>query len=94
MGKELLMPKYIAITISALIITLFVQTSASSLQTSNDIEAQAMASLGYKVVQQTSAYPNDRYAMPEPYAYESLVLYKFAGKVDTLIDSHKFASTQ
>ena len=94
MRKELLMPKYLAITISVLIITLFVQTGASSLQTSNNIEAQAMASLGYKIVQQTSAYPNDRYAMPEPYAYESLVVYKYAGKVDSLIDFHKFASTQ
>lgn len=40
-----------------------------------DIEEQAMQSLGYQAVAQTAAYPEDRYAMPEPYSSEQLVTY-------------------
>ena len=40
-----------------------------------DMEQQVMHSLGYKVVTRTAVYPEDRYAMPEPYSSEQLVTF-------------------
>lgn len=42
-------------------------------------EQQAMASLGYQVVAKTHAYPKDKYAMPEPFSSEPLVIYTWKG---------------
>ena len=40
-----------------------------------DYEIKAMNSLGYSMVTRTAAYPEDRFAMPEPYSSEQLVTY-------------------
>ena len=40
-----------------------------------DFEKKAMNSLGYSMVTRTAAYPDDRFAMPEPYSSEQLVTY-------------------
>lgn len=40
-----------------------------------DMEQRAMYSLGYKIVTRTAAYPEDPYAMPEPYSSEQLVTF-------------------
>ncbi len=45
-----------------------------------DIEKQAMSSLGYGVIAKVNSYPNDKYAMPEPYSFEPLVIYAYKGK--------------
>ena len=39
------------------------------------VEQQAMNSLGYTAIVRTAGYPDDRYAMPEPFASEQLVTY-------------------
>lgn len=40
-----------------------------------EIEKKAMNSLGYSAVTHTAAYPEDRFAMPEPFSSEQLVTY-------------------
>ena len=40
-----------------------------------DFEKKAMNSLGYSIVTRSAAYPEDRFAMPEPYSSEQLVTY-------------------
>lgn len=39
------------------------------------MEQSAMSSLGYTAVVHSAAYPEDRYAMPEPFSSEQLVTY-------------------
>ncbi len=48
---------------------------ASSISLNTDIEMEAMKTLGYQVAHQTAAFPSDKFAMPEPYSSEQLVIY-------------------
>ena len=68
--------RYLVVCVVAIIIGLLVSTSFE-----NDVfmqpyfEKKAMNSLGYIMVARTAAYPEDRFAMPEPYSSEQLVTY-------------------
>ena len=70
---------YLAVCVVATISGLFAWVVPTNLEndvyTQQHFEKKAMNSLGYRIVTRTAAYPEDRFAMPEPYSSEQLVTY-------------------
>ena len=71
--------QYVAVCVIAVIAGFLQWTPSTNIE--NDVysqqgfEKKAMNSLGYSIVTRTAAYPDDRFAMPEPYSSEQLVTY-------------------
>lgn len=84
----------IVFVITVLLSILFIQTTFRSMPFIDSVEAQAMASLGYSVAKKIKSYPEDKYAMPEPYSSERLLVYKYTGKADKFIDTNYLADTK
>ena len=57
-------------------------------------ERHAMASLGYRVAAMTDSYPIDKYAMPEPFSSEPLVIYTWRGLENRSRTSREFADSE
>ena len=84
----------IVFVITVLLGMLFIHTTFRSMQFIDGVEAQAMASLGYTVAKKINSYPEDKYAMPEPYSSERLLVYKYTGKGDKFIDANYLADAR
>ena len=84
----------IVFVITVLLSILFIQATFHSAQLVDSVEAQAMASLGYTVTKKINSYPEDKYAMPEPYSSERLFVYKYTGKADKFTEKNYLAGTK
>ena len=60
----------------------------------DSLEQEAMASIGYTVTTKTTAYPNNLYAMPEPYSSTALVNYTYTGPKNFALNKIRMASIE